>query len=385
MFASLLGLLSLLNACSSSAPVSTAPSVVNAARLPTATAPVAATAAQPAAAPVAPIIPLTAEGYLTNASELKQRKQLADQGIEPYASAVEQLLEEAEKFLDIEPRAREELKVPKGSERREREVVNASQGAYILGMAYQLSGDARYAAHARAFIMTWVSTNREVSAAENTPLIVSNNIPAMVWGADLLAGYPGWSSDDRAAFERWLVELVLPRASDRENNWGDWGILLRLTITRYVGDDAGFQAAAERWRRQVDGIKGVGGIAADGHLPEETRRGDNGITYTEFALNAKVAAALIAERQGIDLWNYANPQGGNLKLALDYVAPFVLDPTGWPYYDGEADTSIHPVWEIAYQKWQEPVYARIIVQRRPYGYKNVAVSWTTLTNGRPIQ
>ena len=49
------------------------------------------------------------------------------------------------------------------------------------------------------------------------------------------------------------------------------------------------------------------------------------------------------------------------------------------------EPTIHPLWELAYQKWPNPVYIPIISQRRPYGDDgHSALRWTTLTNGTPL-
>ena len=36
--------------------------------------------------------------------------------------------------------------------------------------------------------------------------------------------------------------------------------------------------------------------------------------------------AVIAERRGVNLWDY-----GRFKLAVDYVAKYVLSPSAWPW------------------------------------------------------
>ena len=121
-------------------------------------------------------------------------------------------------------------------------------------------------------------------------------------------------------------------------------------------------------------------IASDGHIPEETRRSTSGINYTQEALDYKIAVAVLAQRRGIDLWSY-----GRFKLAVDYVAPYVLNPSAWPWASG-ATATIHPLWEVAYQHWSSAAYKPIITKRRPYGVDgHSAVRWTTLTNGIPFK
>ena len=183
-----------------------------------------------------------------------------------------------------------------------------------------------------------------------------------------------FSVADDQAFRTWLRNVILPTASVRTNNWGDAGTFLRATVTDYLGDSAGFNAAIAKWKSLVDLI------ASDGHIPEETRRSTSGINYTQEALDYKIAVAVLAQRRGIDLWSY-----GRFKQSVDYVAPYVLNPSAWPWAKG-ASASIHPLWELAYQHWQSAAYKPIITKRRPYGVDgHSAVRWTTLTNGIPFK
>ena len=50
-------------------------------------------------------------------------------------------------------------------------------------------------------------------------------------------------------------------------------------------------------------------VASDGHIPEEVRRGEDGITYTQEAIQYKVGSAVLAARRGVDLWAYQGRRG----------------------------------------------------------------------------
>jgi hypothetical protein len=173
--------------------------------------------------------------------------------------------------------------------------------------------------------------------------------------------------------------VILPAASERPNNWGDAGTFMRVVVADYLGDQAAFDSAIAKWRSSLDLIE------ADGRIPEESRRGTAGISYTQEALEYKVAVARIAELRGIDLWDAVGAQGGSLKIALDRLAYFSTHPSEWPdAVDPEVPTP-GPVWEIAYAHWPEPAWAPFVLAVRPYGDRgHSAIRWTTLTNGVPI-
>ncbi len=314
-------------------------------------------------------------GYLGSALELAQRKTLASQGVEPYKSAMSNVTSFANGKLSSSPKPQEPLNITGTTGA----FVDDTATAYGLALAYSTSGDVKYAQKSRDFIMAWVNTTKTTvnacpdSGSCQTSLIIGRVGPGFVFAANLIKPSGALSAADDTAFRSWLRTVILPTASTRTNNWGDAGTFLRIAVTDYLGDAAGFSAAVAKWKSLVDLI------AADGHIPEETRRGTSGLNYTQEALDYKIAAAIIAERRGVDLWSY-----GRFKLAVDYVTPYVLNPSAWPWATG-ASSSIHPLWEIAYQHWQNPAYKPIIQKRRPYGADgHSAVRWTTLTSGIPF-
>ena len=41
--------------------------------------------------------------------------------------------------------------------------------------------------------------------------------------------------------------------------------------------------------------------------------------------------AVLAQKNGIDLWHYKTPQGGSLLTSLDFMARFTDPTVAWPY------------------------------------------------------
>jgi hypothetical protein len=321
-------------------------------------------------------------GYLVDLAELRSRVASADDGNEPEASALSDLRSWAESAVGRHPAPEEPLRIDgtTGS------FVDDSATAYGLALAWGATGDVRYANAAGSFVMAWATTTRTLEGACptggdcQTSLIVSRTAPGFVFAMDLLDSSGVLSTADTATFRTWLREVILPAASQRTNNWGDAGIFLRVAATDYLGDRPLFDAAIADWRKQLDLV------AADGHIPEEVRRGSAGLSYTQEALMYKLAVARIAERRGIDLWDAQGHDGGTLRAALDYAASYWFRPKSWPY-DGHVDVpTAGPGWELAYAHWHDPAYATIVGSARPYGWEggHSAVRWTTLTNGVPI-
>jgi hypothetical protein len=321
-------------------------------------------------------------GYLVSIAELRERAALAAAGVEPYAEAVADLLEDAERAADRDPQPEEPLDI----DGTEAPFVDDSASAYGLGLAYVVTGEHRFAEAAARYITSWVRTTRSTRDACpdrgscQTSLIVGRTAPGFVFAADLIAESGAMDSAETAAFRDWLATVILPTASTLQNNWGDAGAFTAVVLTDYLGDRPGLEAALERWRVQTDRI------APDGHIPEETRRRSSGISYTQESLQYRVAVARIGERYGLDLWSFRGDGGATIQEAIDYLASYWPRPEAWPWHPDASVPATGPFWEIAYAHAPKAAYEPIILDRRPYGDQgHSALRWTTLTNGVPLE
>ncbi len=336
----------------------------------------------PASAPTSPGPGTPAKGYLVLPADLADRTASAAQGTEPYVAAREDLLAFADQALQRAPRPMTNLDIP-GTEGP---FVEDTATAYGLALAYAVSADIQYATAAREYIDAWVGTTKGlVNACPDgggcqTSLIVARVVPGFVFAADLIRPSGVWSAEDDAALRIWLKDLILPDLPTRAGNWGDAGNFSRAVITDYLGDPAGFAKALDEWRGRMDAVP------ADGHLPDEVRRGEDGMSYTQEALQYKVATARLAEQRGADLWSYVGKQGGTLRGALDVLATYWFRRADWPWDGNVRVPSPSPMWELAYQHWQDPAWPKIFAAARPFGEGgHAAIRWTTLTNGIPIE
>lgn len=319
--------------------------------------------------------------YLADRSDLLERAELARAGVQPYASALDDLLAWARRAVRRDPRPAERLRI-KGTEGP---FVDDTAAAYGLALAHAMTGERAYGEAAVRFIMGWVDTTTSTrdtcrdDGACQTSLIISRTVPGFVFAAALLAGTGLMDTASEERFRAWLRDVILPTASELDNNWGDAGTFTRVALTDYLDDRIGFDAAIAKWRNLLDLVE------ADGHIPLEVARGEAGLGYTQEALDYKVAVAAIAERRGVDLWSYVGAKGGSLKGAVDYLARYMAKPDAWPWSDGVRRRAPSPFWELAYSHWLDDDYPALVIEQRPYGVVgHSAVRWTTLTNGIPL-
>jgi hypothetical protein len=321
-------------------------------------------------------------GYLVTVSELRDRAARAAAGQQPYASAASDL--EAWARATVKRRAHPVVALDILD--TDGPFVDDSRRAYGLALAYVVTGDEQYASAARRTIMAWVETMKTTrhtcpdSGACQTSLIIGRTGPAFAMAADLLRESASWTPSDQQALMTWMHDRLLPVASTRPNNWGDTGVFLRIVAADFSGDQPAFDAAVGTWRSFVDLIE------PDGNIPEESRRGELGILYTQQALQYKVAVALIAERRGVNLWDYHGKAGGSLRRAIERLAYYWTRPSRWPPFPNALVPSTGPLWEIAYARWHDRRWIRIVKAGRPYGDEGAsALAWTTLTNGVSVE
>ncbi len=192
-------------------------------------------------------------------------------------------------------------------------VTHDADAAYVNALAFRLSGDASYAATAQRILSAWAHGNTGVSNVGDSQLSMAEVGVGFVLSAELLSGYDGWAAEDREAFKNWVRTVYLKQATDpikdRNNNWGDWGTFGAVTADYYLDDAAGFAAETSRLQHHIDQA-----LAPDGHLPDETARGQSGIWYTYFALAPMTAAArVVKEGGGPDLFQWSSPTGKRLN------------------------------------------------------------------------
>lgn len=327
-------------------------------------------------------IGMGSHAYLADRSDLLERAELARAGAQPYAAALGDLLVWARRAVLRAPRPAERLRI-KGTEGP---FVDDTAAAYGLALAHVMTGERAYGEAGLRFIMAWVDTTTTTSGtcpddgSCQTSLIISRTVPGFVFAAELLAGTGLMDNASEERLRAWLRDVILPTASELDNNWGDAGTFTRIVLADYLDDLAGVDAAIAKWRSLLDLVE------ADGHIPLEVARGQAGLGYTQEALDYKVAVAVIAERRGVDLWSYVGAKGGSLKGAVDYLAEYMAKPEAWPWSAGVRRRPPSAFWELAYSHWLDGDYVALLLERRPFGVGgHSAVRWTTMTNGLPVR
>ncbi len=256
--------------------------------------------------------------------------------------------------------------------------------AYACALAWQLTGEKRYANRALYFMNAWGSINKKYSESDG-PLVTSYSGTAMIIAAELMRDYKGWKKDDKQLFAQWIINVYQKASNEiryRKNNWADWG-RLGSTLSAYYLDDE--KEMAENIRLVKSDL--FDKIADDGHMPEETRRGANGIWYTYFSLAPITATSwVIYNTTGENIFAMQKDKR-SIKAALDYLLYYNQHPKEWKWFENPAQgvpgTSfpVSAFWpanliEAMTGIYNDPEYLKYVAPHRPLNYTKHHFAWT---------
>ena len=232
------------------------------------------------------------------------RKQILEKK-EPYFTAFNQLIEATDSAFIMPHHALSDFSVPGYYVVPKEHIANSLSlardafNAYACALAWQLTSQPKYATRALYFINAWSSINKSYSASDG-PLVMSYTGTAMVMAAELLTNCPTWKNRDKQLFVDWTKNVYQKATNEirtRKNNWGDWGRFGSSLAAYYLNDTTEMNKNIRLLKSDI-----FNKIDVDGHMPEETRRGANGIWYTYFSLTPITAT----------LWVAYNSTGENL-------------------------------------------------------------------------
>ena len=269
-----------------------------------------------------------AEG-LAATYRLQAARRALQANLQPTTAGWADLIRRADAALSRQPNPAAVFDVPgyygRGRDEHVRQKTRLSDdmaAAYVCAVAAVINHNlpdttrAAYAAKAREIVLSWAATNRQI-AGDDGMLVGCYNGASLLTTALLLCRQPGWSDADTLVVDRWVVDVFAQQTAIkfRKNNWAAWGLFASAMMHSWLGDRDGLADDSRLLRGMIDSQ-----IAADGGMPHEIRRGDNGIWYTYFALAPLTAAAEVLRTNGQpDLFHHVGDDGAGLKAALTFL------------------------------------------------------------------
>lgn len=219
-----------------------------------------------------------------------------------------------------------------------------------LALAYFMTHHEDYAAHAARLLRVWFLSpathmNPNLNYAQGIPgrvtgrgigIIDTAGFPHLIDAIGLLNGSPAWTPADQAGmvswfkhYLRWLRTSRNGRAErDAKNNHGTW-------YDAQSADEALFTGQSELARRillRARQRRIARQVMASGRETLETARTQS-FQYSMMNLRGLCELARLGHFAGVDLWRYRSPHGAGIVTALEYLLPYALGDTRWPYHE----------------------------------------------------
>jgi hypothetical protein len=230
---------------------------------------------------------------------------------------------------------------------------NVGQSAMVnatatLGLAYFMSGDERYAAHAAKLLRVWyldeaTRMNPHLKYGQAVPgrtegrgigIIDTTGLINVIETAGMLAASPAWTAADREGLIQWFSEyldwlLTHPYGKaerGERNNHGTWYDAQAVSFALFCGrEDIAREILDDVPKTRIDKH-----FMPDGSQPHELAR-TRSYPYSVMNLRGFFHLAAFAEKLGIDLWNYQSEDGRSIRKGLDWIVEHAFGSGEWEH------------------------------------------------------
>lgn len=227
-----------------------------------------------------------------------------------------------------------------------------------LSLAYYFTDDDLYARHAVGMLRTWFL---EPDTRMNPNLIFAQGVPGRSEGRPtgiietidlipvtesigLLQASDALSPDDLNRLQAWFKDYVewlhSSEAGEKEaestNNHSVAYDLQLISFALFSGQiEIAWEVAGDFAERRI-----VPQVSSDGSMPQELARART-FHYSLFTLGLMAEVASLSECVGLDLWRFKEPDGGGIRAAFDFVAPYAGREKDWPHAEAGDATEWH--------------------------------------------
>ncbi len=185
----------------------------------------------------------------------------------------------------------------------------------VLGYAYAVDGDAKYAAKAREFILAWAKVNR--SAGDP---IDDTNLEPLLTAYDLARAT--FSPAERQTVETYLrgvgqaeIESGQKKHDNAHNNWHSHRLKIVGLIALLLHDKAAIDQTVALYKDQIDH-----NVHPDGSTYDFYER--DALHYHMYDIEPLLTLAIAARNSGVDLYGYQSREGASLAKAVGFLLPF---------------------------------------------------------------
>jgi hypothetical protein len=227
-------------------------------------------------------------------------------------------------------------------------LIRLASCVHTLALAYYYTRNELYAAHASTMLRTWflhpetrMNPNLNYGQAvrghnegRGAGLIETSRFRYVIDAIGLLELSNSWTEADRLEIRKWFGEYfkwlrtseVGIDESNAKNNHGTWYDVQSVSIALFLGDTTAAKSILQEAKTKRIAVQ----IEPDGRMPLELAR-TKALHYSTMNLEGLFYLATLAERAGIDLWQFATDDARSIKRALDWLLPFYSGEQRWEY------------------------------------------------------
>jgi len=228
----------------------------------------------------------------------------------------------------------------------------------ILTLSWFYSEDYKYANKASEILRVWFNDpktrmNPNFNYAGALPGVYNATPSGIIYGVvlinmldyvNLLSLSKSWTIADNESLKNWFkgyTDWLLTsdfgiKESKTTNNHSVWYSAQIAAFAIYDGNIELAKSMIQKGKSQLSQQ-----VADDGSLPRELGRKQS-FHYSLYGVKPFCTLACCADIIGEDLWNFRTSNGRSLKLALDFIIPYITKEKSWSWsnegsYNSEDD------------------------------------------------
>jgi hypothetical protein len=159
----------------------------------------------------------------------------------------------------------------------------------------------------------FIEVTKSVQILENSPYLIKvDNETIHIWFKTFMT----WLNDHQYGIDE----------MNAKNNHGTWWHAQVAAYARLVGD----KAILAKCRKHYEEILLPTQMAQDGSLPLEIER-TKPYSYSLFCLDGFATLTWLLTDNEFNGWKFTFPDGRGMQKGVDYIKPYVIDKSKWPF------------------------------------------------------
>jgi hypothetical protein len=227
-------------------------------------------------------------------------------------------------------------------------MLNFNRAVSTLTAAYKITSDKKYAQRAVMHLRAWFITPstkmnphlkyaqaiRNKVTGRGIGIIDTIHLMEVARSVEVLINSKALSPEDAETIKNWFKEYLEWLTThqygiderEAKNNHGTWWVAQVAEFAHLVGDTAQLAYCRNRFKKVLISNQ----MATDGSFPLELKR-TKPYNYSLFNLEGFASICQIASTPNDNLWNFAMADGRSMKKAIEFLYPYILDKSHWPY------------------------------------------------------